>query len=44
MPRTRDGFVPLGDVSQAVALPGDRALTHRATRRQRDVPSHASTR
>ena len=30
MPRTRDGFVPLGDVSQAVALPGDRALTHRA--------------
>ena len=23
MPRTRDGFVPLGDVSQAVALPGD---------------------
>ena len=25
MPRTRDGFVPLGDVSQAV-----RALTHRA--------------
>ena len=26
MPRTRDGFVPLGDVSQAVALPGDRAL------------------
>ena len=30
MPCTRDGFVPLGDVSQAVALPGDRALTHRA--------------
>ena len=30
MPRTRDGFVPLGDVSQAVALPGDRALSHRA--------------
>ena len=30
MLRTRDGFVPLGDVSQAVALPGDRALTHRA--------------
>ena len=30
MPRKRDGFIPLGDVSQAVALPGDRALTHRA--------------
>ena len=29
MPRKRDGFVPLGDVTEAVALPGDRALTHR---------------
>ena len=29
MPRKRDGFVPLGDVAEAVALPGDRALTHR---------------
>ena len=28
MPRKRDGFVPLGDVTEAVALPGDRALTH----------------
>ena len=30
MPRKRDGFVPLGDVAEAVAFPGDRALTHRA--------------
>ena len=30
MPRKRDGFVPLGDVAESVALPGDRALTHRA--------------
>ena len=30
MTRTRDGFVPLGDVAEAVALPGDRALTYRA--------------
>ena len=30
MPRKRDGFVPLGDVAEAVALPSDRALTHRA--------------
>ena len=30
MPRKRDGFIPLGDVAEAVALPGDRALTHRA--------------
>ena len=30
MPRKRDGFVPLGDVAEAVELPGDRALTHRA--------------
>ena len=29
MPRKRDGFVPLGDVAEAVALPGDRALAHR---------------
>ena len=29
MPRKRDGFVPLGDVAEAVALSGDRALTHR---------------
>ena len=27
MPRKRDGFVPLGDVAEAVALPGDHALT-----------------
>ena len=30
MPRKRDGFVPLGAVAEAVALPGDRALTNRA--------------
>ena len=30
MPRKRNGFVPLGDVAEAVELPGDRALTHRA--------------
>ena len=30
MPRKRDGFVPLGDVAEAITLPGDRALTHRA--------------
>ena len=30
MPRKRDGFVPSGDVAEAVALPGDRALTHHA--------------
>ena len=30
MPRKRDGFVSLGDVAEAVTLPGDRALTHRA--------------
>ena len=29
MLRKRDGFVSLGDVAEAVALPGDRALTHR---------------
>ena len=29
MPRKQDGFVPLGDVAEAVTLPGDRALTHR---------------
>ena len=28
MPRKRDGFVPLGDVAEAVSLPDDRALTH----------------
>ena len=27
MPRKRDGFVPLGDVAEAVELSGDRALT-----------------
>ena len=31
MPRKQqDGFIPLGDVAEAVVLPGDRALTHRA--------------
>ena len=30
MPRKRDGFVPLGDVAEAVKLPGDRALARRA--------------
>ena len=30
MPRKRDGFVPLGDVAEAVKLPGDRALTNHA--------------
>ena len=29
MKRKRDGFIPLGDGAEAVALPGDRALTHR---------------
>ena len=28
MPRKRDGFVPLGDVAEAVEFPSDRALTH----------------
>ena len=35
MPRKRDGFVPLGDVAEAVALPGDRALTHSAASTRR---------
>ena len=30
MPRKRDEFVPLGDVAEAVELPGGRALTRRA--------------
>ena len=30
MPRKRNGFVPFGDVAEAVALPGDRAMTNRA--------------
>ena len=30
MPRKQDGFVPLGDVADAVELSGDRALTHSA--------------
>ena len=30
MPRKRDGFVPLGDVAEAVELPGGHALTRRA--------------
>ena len=30
MPRKRDGFVPLGDVAEAVELPDGRALTHRS--------------
>ena len=30
MSRKRDGFVPLGDVAEAVKLPGDRALTNHA--------------
>ena len=30
MPRKRDGFIPLGDITEAVELPGDRALTRRA--------------
>ena len=29
-PQKRDGFVPLGDVAEAVELPGGHALTHRA--------------
>ena len=29
MPRKREGFVPLSDVTEAVELSGDRALTHR---------------
>ena len=27
MPHKRDGFVPLGDITGTVELPGDRALT-----------------
>ena len=34
MPRKRDEFVPLGDVAEAVELPGDRALTHRTAAAQ----------
>ena len=30
MPRERDGFVPLGDVADAVELSGDRVLARRA--------------
>ena len=30
MPCTRDGFVPLGDVDEAVELPGGHALARRA--------------
>ena len=30
MPGKRDGFIPLGDVAEAVELPGGRTLTHRA--------------
>ena len=26
MPRKRDGFIPLGDITEAVELPGDRAV------------------
>ena len=31
MPRKRDGFIPLGDVAEAVALPGDRSMTLRTS-------------
>ena len=30
MPRKRDGFIPLGDVAEAVELPGGHALASRA--------------
>ncbi len=38
MPRERDGFIPLGDVTEAVELPGNRALTNRAA-----APSSATS-
>ena len=31
MPRKRDGFIPLGDVAEAVALPCDRSMTLRTS-------------
>ena len=32
MPRKRNGFIPLGDVAEAVELPGCHALEHQGFR------------